>query len=432
MRVLLLLIPALVAAAEAPPWSTEIRPLIEKRCGGCHGGEAKMGEYSVNTYATVMAGGNNGRAIVAGKPDESLFYQMVVGKAYPRMPMDGSILSDGETLQLRRWIESGAQGPKPGATVAAKPAQPKPAPTVAAARGQKPPFLAAAWSPKRDLVALAGESSVELASLSGSERKSLEMGSPARAVAFNHDGGLLAVGGGECAKGGAVRIFDTATHELKITIQGHTDCVYGLAFSPDGTMLATSSYDKLIKLWNPATGAAIRTLKDHIDAVYAVEFTRDGKRLISGGADRSVKIWDVASGQRSYTLSEAADAVTTLAVDPTGHYVAAGGADQSIRIWRLGENSGEMTQSLMAHRDAILRIVWSPDGSTLVTTSADRTLKVFRAADLTELAPPLPQSDWAYGLAFSPDGDWLAVARMDGTSEIIDLAKLRNQKGTAQ
>ena len=122
----------------------------------------------------------------------------------------------------------------------------------------------------------------------------------------------------------------TARKELR-TIKGHSDCIYAVAFSPDGKSVATSSYDKLIKLWNVETGQEIRTLKDHIDAVYALAFTPDGKRLISGAADRTVKVWDAATGERLYTLSEPQDGLNTIALDPTGKFVAAGGLDKTIR-----------------------------------------------------------------------------------------------------
>ena len=81
--------------------------------------------------------------------------------------------------------------------------------------------------------------------------------------------------------GGEVKIWDVEKRAEVRTINGHTDCIYAVAFSPDGKSIATSSYDKLIKLWDVATGKEIRTLKDHIDAVYALAFTPDGKRLVS-------------------------------------------------------------------------------------------------------------------------------------------------------
>jgi len=80
-----------------------------------------------------------------------------------------------------------------------------------------------------------------------------------------------------------------------------------VAFSPDGKTLATSSYDKLIYVWDTSTGAKLKTLKDHIDAIYALAFTPDGKRLVSVSADRGVKVWDPAAGERLYTMSEPLD-----------------------------------------------------------------------------------------------------------------------------
>jgi WD40 repeat protein len=243
-----------------------------------------------------------------------------------------------------------------------------------------------------------------------------------RALAFSPDGKLLAAAGGLPAQRGEVKIWnviDLKIDALKptVTIAGHHDCIYAVAFSPDGQTLATASYDKLIKLWNPVSGEEIRTLKDHIDAVYDLKFTSDGKRLISASADRSVKVWNPATGERLYTMSESTDGLNTVAVDPAGKYVAAGGADKSIRIWQLGEKSATLKNSLIAHEDAILRLAFSPDGQTLVSTAADKSLKAFRTEDLTEIKTFPAQSDWVLALCFSPDGATLTVGRYDGTLE---------------
>src|SRR5678816_731031 len=69
-------------------YTTDIAPLLEKRCGGCHSGVAKMGELSIGTYDLLVRGGNHGKGVVPGKPDESPLYMFVSGKSYPKMPMD--------------------------------------------------------------------------------------------------------------------------------------------------------------------------------------------------------------------------------------------------------------------------------------------------------------------------------------------------------
>lgn len=419
----LVLSAASIAAAAAPDYNKDIHPLLDKRCGGCHGGEAKMGEFSIADYAAVKRGGNHGPGFVAGQPDESPLYTYVIGKAYPKMPMDGTTLSDGEIALLKTWIEAGAPGPAAGTEVTAKPAA---IPHIAPRSKPVPQIFAMAWQPGSKTVALARYREVSLADAATGKTVETLAGhaDTVRNVAFSADGKWLASAGGACAKAGEVRIWNVETKQPGPTITGHNDCVYGLAFSPDGKLIATSSYDKLIKLWDAATGKEVRTLKDHIDAVYALAFTPDGKRLVSGSADRGVKIWDVASGQRLYTFSDALDAINTIAVDPTGKFVAAGGVDKSIRIWRMDENGGEIVHSLMAHEDAILKLVWSPDGKTIVSTSADKSVKVLRADDLTELRRLAGQPDWIFGVAFSPDGKQLALARMDGSYAIHQTTEL--------
>jgi WD40 repeat protein len=409
------------AALNAQTWTADIFPLLDKRCGACHGEQSKMGEFSVHSYASTVRGGNHGKTVAPGNPDESLLVQYVTGKAYPKMPMDGSTLSDGEVDLIRGWIKGGAKGP-------AEPEKPQasgPAPNIKPKGPLKPQIFAMAWQPQGSLLALAGYKAVTL--LDAQTRKTVATLAGAadtvRNVAFSPDGKLVAAAGGLCGKKGEVKVWNAATRDLLTTISGHDDCVYGVAFSPDGKILATSSYDKLIKLWDVQSGKEVRTLKDHIDSVYTLTFTPDGRRLISGAADRTIKIWDPATGKRLFTLSEPTDGINTVAVDPSGKLVAAAGLDKNIRIWRLDENSGELLNSLMAHEDQILKLAWSPDGKTIASASADKTIKLFRAADLTEVKVLPNQTDWIYGLQFSPDGRQIAIARLDGSLAVVPVTE---------
>lgn len=243
-----------------------------------------------------------------------------------------------------------------------------------------------------------------------------------RAVAFSPDGKLLAAAGGLPARSGEVKIWDVEKRAPLHTITGHADCIYAVEFAPDGKRIATASYDKLIKLWDVESGKEIRTLKDHIDAVNALAFTPDGKRLVSASADRGVKIWDVASGERLYTMSEPTDGLNTLAIDPQGNRVAAGGLDRTIRVWSLGEKSGTLVNSLIAHEDAILQLAWSPDGQYLISSSADKEVKEFKADDLT-VVKTWRQPDWALSVGFAPDGKTFAVGRFDGSFEVYQVAQ---------
>ena len=117
---------------------------------------------------------------------------------------------------------------------------------------------------------------------------------PQRAVwvdlAFSADGKLLAAAGGERGVSGEVRIWSGG--DLVKTLKGHADAVYAVAFSPDGRLLATGSYDRDILLWDLAAGKPLRTLEGHNEAVFDLAFRPDGKILASVSADRTVKLWE--------------------------------------------------------------------------------------------------------------------------------------------
>jgi WD40 repeat protein len=402
----------------------DVAAIFDTRCLGCHTDSVKMGSLSLQTWEAVQQGGTHGKIVVPGKSSESRLFRLIAGKDTPSMPMDGSQLSHEQIEMIRTWIDAGAHGPKtedrPGIdhqiplvkTVSSRIETLAAIPPRSAVR---PRIFDLAFRPDGNMIAIAGHQQVRLMDAGAKNLLSVlaPHASDVRAVAFSPDGKLLAAAGGLPARAGEIRVWDVEQRRLLHILRGHTDCIYGVAFSPSGDKIATASYDKLVKLWDLASEKEIRTYKDHIDAVYAVVFTADGKRLVSGSADRSVKVWDVASGERLFTLSEPLDGINTVAIDPSGRFVAAGGLDKSIRIWSLEATKGVLVHSLIAHEDAILRLAWSRDGKELLSSSADKTVKLFRAVDLTELRS-FSESDWVYGLQFSPDGKTIAIGRFDG------------------
>jgi WD40 repeat protein len=110
------------------------------------------------------------------------------------------------------------------------------------------------------------------------------------------DGKSLATGGSP--RDTRVKVWDVGTGKLLLSLSGHRERVWSVAFRPDGRVLASGSWDGTVKLWDVATGSQLASFDAHTDRVYALAFTKDGKALISAGGTRSnrgeAKVWDVA------------------------------------------------------------------------------------------------------------------------------------------
>jgi hypothetical protein len=418
-----------VAAARTVPYA-DVHAILQQRCEHCHNEDKAKGGLLTISYETLIAGGEHGNALVPGDSASSRLMQMIEGKGEPRMPYKEDPLSRSEIDVIRRWIDAGAPAPAAGDAPAAGAVE---IPTIRPAVPVPGAVAAVAFDPATRRLAVGGYKTIRLMALDGRQWGAALIGHAdlVRAVAFSPDGRRLAAAGGVSGRSGEVKIWnvEAASPKLVSTIQGHTDTILAMAFSPDGATMATASYDKLIKLWEIATGKLLTTFKEHSDAVYAVAFMPGGRQVVSGAGDRTLKVWDVATGKRLVTINDALDAVHAVAVHPSGTYIAAAGADRMIRTWAWntdvaspGGKSATLAASTFAHGDAVLRLAYAPDGATLVSAGADRTIKMWDAAKLREKQLFEPQPDWVMGLALSPDGRWLAAGRYDGTLGLYTLA----------
>jgi len=138
----------------------------------------------------------------------------------------------------------------------------------------------------------------------GHENAALHCGqSSIRALAFRNGGDILALSGGEPTQEGTSSGSDYFAREVMLwnandatrldILSGHTNSVPCLAFSRDGTTLATGSTDRTVKLWNIHTGKVRATLKGHSDAVLTLAFNSDDQLLATGSADGTVILWDL-------------------------------------------------------------------------------------------------------------------------------------------
>jgi WD40 repeat protein/mono/diheme cytochrome c family protein len=418
------------SATAAVPFS-QVDQIFRDSCEHCHNADDEKGGLLMDSYASLVAGGEHGNALVPGDSDASRLVQMIEGRLKPRMPYKEDPLAREQVALIRRWIDEGAAGPEVDGEPAAVRREveiPDVKPLVPATGA----VAALAFDPLTRRIAVGTYRSVHLMALA--DRKWVaalnDHADLIRAVAFSPDGSRLAAAGGPSGRYGEIKIWDVSVSVPKLvsTIQGHRDSILAIAFSPDGRTIASGSYDKLIKLWTVADGKVIGTLKEHSDAVYAVAFLPGGTQLLSAAGDRTVKVWDVSAGKRLFTVNDSLDAVYTAGVHPSGRWFAAAGADRMIRTWAwngdasaAGGNTATLQASTFAHGESVLRLAYSPDGAILASAGADRVIKVWDAATLKEKQAFEPQPDWVMGLALSADGKWLAAGRYDGTLGLYGL-----------
>jgi WD40 repeat protein len=244
-------------------------------------------------------------------------------------------------------------------------------------------------------------------------------------VAFSPvpDQGLLASGGCikrtlELCSQGAIRLWDVATGRPSgEPLVGHTDDVWSVAFSPDGTLVGSSSSDETVVLWSVQERRPFgQPLVGHTDAVTKLAFGPDGGTLITSGADRALRLWSVESGQQidPQPFRGHAEPILSVAFSPDGLTLASAGADHTIILWKLGERLHRVGQAAATHTVPVRSVVVSPDGRTLASGGEDHKVVLWNTFTGQRVGPPLAgHADVVMSVAFSPDGKQVASGSAD-------------------
>ncbi len=239
----------------------------------------------------------------------------------------------------------------------------------------------------------------------------------------------------------------------------HQHTVRAIAVSPDGSRIATASWDGTFRVWNAATGRELRRFGQAGGS--AAAFSPDGKLVASGGMDKSLHVWDFESGKEvlsaggmensimslrfspdsatlyslsspilrawdlaaraeRYRIAGPKEGVYALALSGDGKFLAGGCEDHSIRLWEAA--TGKEVQKLLGHTDFIYGLDFSPDDKTLASTGADkdRTIRLWDLATGKEIRRIAATPGWVRPIAFAPDGNLLACGSQDSTIFFYD------------
>lgn len=219
------------------------------------------------------------------------------------------------------------------------------------------------------------------------------------AIAVSPDGRLVATGGRDAA----VRLWSRTTGE-QVHVLPVGDWVEDVQFSPDGRLLVVAGHDRAARIFDASSWRDLRSL-DHDGAVLSAKFTSDGRRLVTGSWDSTVRVWNPATGEELRRIGTGWE-VNDIGLHPDGAVVSVGG-DGGAGLWSL--ESGERLMPLAGHSAEVWAVRFSPDGERVATAGLDGTIRVRDAATgvtFLELrsSPSHPWDD----LAFSTDGSRLA------------------------
>ncbi len=399
-------------------FETEILPLFRASCLACHNRTTSKSDLILETPQTILKGGENGPAVVPGKPDESLLLISASHRTKPLMPprdnkAQAKDFTPEQLALIQLWISQGAKGEVHAATIEWHQIARAFTPTYAAAVTFDGQFAAAGRANQLHLYQLASQRLLApLCDPTLSSIGQIAHRDMVYSLAFSPDGTRLASG-----SFGEVKIWRRSEPTAKSTIN-----LPGLAIaaSANGKWLAIAGDKQQVDLIDASNGNVAKTLEGHTAQVRVMRFSPDDS-LLACVSEKSIRVWNVAEGKSVADVSTPAD-IQSLVWTHGGKRLATGHADNIIRPFTLAEAALTPGPEMKGHTGPVTSLDAIAPGNQLLSGSTDGTVRIWNL-DSGQSTKQLPHGSPIAAVAARPDGKFFASAGENGIIKLWDVAK---------
>ena len=417
MRLLLLLSFVGASTFGAPvSFTNDIAPIFAQKCIACHGEKRAKGNFQLHTFEALAKGIKGQPVFVAGKPESSSLYDLLIIKDEDsRMPQNDDPLPPPQIALIKQWIAEGARFDGPDSQASIKTlvasmnfpdpptAYPHPIPVLALAFNPSGTELASSgyhevliwdvadtrlarrirslpqriqaleYSPDGKLLAIASGTPGRIGQAYLVEGENLRPVHSASdvvlTVAFSPDGTSLATGSAD----NAIRLFDVVSGKLKFKTEQHADWVMGLGIHPTSNLIVSASRDKTARVIETRRGELEATYQGHSEGVFAAVFSQDGKRAFSAGRDKKIHVWDIKEGKKTSEVAVDGE-IYRLVLHGTDLFAC--GSDKMLRQFKAGDKL-DPVRSFAGHKDVVYAIAYNPGTRRLASGGYDGEVRIW-------------------------------------------------------